>query len=171
MKKHVWQNTSEFSKLLSPYSFTSMLTNLPRSLLTFKYNYIFQGIDLCRDWFHKKFDSKVCVNNLLGTKIHIRYKKEKKKGQAGSTKHKIDSLVPHWPPNVFDLLQRLYSSVAFYVGKCCYIRKSLVWMIKICLFQPSYHCCLTLLLGCKPWWTTHCREEYRSLETETLTYE
>lgn len=79
MKKHVWQNTSEFSKLLSPYSFTSMLTNLPRSLLTFKYNYIFQGIDLCRDWFHKKFDSKVCVNNLLGTKIHIRYKKEKKK--------------------------------------------------------------------------------------------
>lgn len=89
MKKHVWQNTSEFSKLLSPYSFTSMLTNLSRSLLTFKYNYIFQGIDLCRDWFHKKFDSKVCVNNLLGTKIHIRYKKEKKK--RPSREHKTQN--------------------------------------------------------------------------------
>lgn len=89
MKKHVWQNTSEFSKLLSLYSFTNMVTNLPRSLLTFKYNYIFQGSNLCRNWFHKKFDLKVCVINLLDAKICIRYKKEKKKFKQGRQNTKL----------------------------------------------------------------------------------
>lgn len=33
MKMHVWQNISEFFQLLSPYSFTNMLTYLEQLVL------------------------------------------------------------------------------------------------------------------------------------------